>query len=295
MIISLGTFVSNLGFVAADQQSIPTSADEPDPGRDFAALMSSAASAAAPAADEAPFGWTTDRATGERRPKKAAGRPRTSPSLDELKARRAEAQASGPGSPDPTAGPGAPEGDRPPASGKRKRRDTTPDDDHKPPASDRPGMITKGVNRLYRRAGKIVKAMDRDIGIAIIEATQNTADKGEPDDSVGAAWEEVCKTNPRIRRFVLRLIAGGAWGQLVMAHAPILLAIILKDGIRKHLPLAKFIEAFLSEDDDEDQDDDGEKTGLAGLMDGMTSDDLKQMATLAQQMMGGMAAKAAAA
>lgn len=262
----------------------------PDPGRDFAAMMSSAAAAADPGPDAAPFGWTTDRKTGERRPKRAAGRPRIAPSIDELKANRTEAEAA--------SGPPAPrEPDIAPASGRRRRRDTTPDELGQA-AKDlgKPGMITKGVNRLYRRAGKIVKAMDRDIGIAIIEATKNTADKDEPDDSVGAAWEEVCKTNPRIRRFVLRCLAGGAWSQLVMAHAPILLAIILKDGIRRRLPMANFLEAFLSTDEADELDaaDAAEGGGLAGLMAGMTPEDLQQIVGLARNLTNGMAAKAAA-
>lgn len=280
MIIRLGTVVPTLGFVTADTDIAA------DPGRDFAQLMSSAAAAAAPAFDEAPHGWTTDRVTGERRPKKAAGRPRKSPSLDELRAARAEGQASA-DSADPAA---PPAGDRPPSSRRRRARDTTPD---ATPADQQvrysPGMITKGVNRLYRRAGKIVRAMDRDIGTAIIEATKNTAEGDEPDDSVGAAWEEVCRTNPRIRRFVLRVIAGGAWGQLVMAHAPILLAILLKDGIRERLPFPKLLEAML---DDDDQAAEGQDTG--GPLAGMTQADLQQMMNLAQGLMGGMAAKAAA-
>jgi hypothetical protein len=275
--------------VAADQESSVAAGDAaPDPGRDFAALMSSAAAAAGPGPSEAPFGWTTDRETGVRRPKKTAGRPRKSPSLEDLKAARADADATGAGGPPPGAG----EPDRAPAGGKRRRRNPAPGDDLNPPIADGPGMITKGVNRLYRRAGRIVKAMDPDIGTAIIEATRNSAEKGEPDDSVGAAWEEVCKTNPRIRRFVLRCLAGGAWGQLFWAHAPILLAIILKDGIRKHLPMARFLEAMLEDDNDTEDQEPGAATGLlAGLEPG----DLQQMMGLAQQMMGGMAGKAAAA
>src|SRR3974390_1016090 len=54
-------------------------------GQDFARLMSGAADAAAPEVDpEAPFGWTTDRETGERRPKRSPGRPRKSASAEEL-------------------------------------------------------------------------------------------------------------------------------------------------------------------------------------------------------------------
>jgi hypothetical protein len=50
--------------------------EAPDPGQEFARLMSGSAAAAAPPVDpEAPYGWTTGR-DGVRRPKKTAGRPR---------------------------------------------------------------------------------------------------------------------------------------------------------------------------------------------------------------------------
>jgi hypothetical protein len=50
----------------------------PNPGQEFARLMSGAQQAAAPAVDpEAPYGWTVDK-DGNRRPKKTAGRPRKS-------------------------------------------------------------------------------------------------------------------------------------------------------------------------------------------------------------------------
>jgi hypothetical protein len=271
--------------VAAEQPDTQGENDvATNPAQDFAALMSSAAAAASPGPSEAPFGWTTDRATGERRPKKTAGRPRKSPSLEELRAARADQPPAAPAGPDI------------PPDSKRRRRHPRPDgaDDRPEPIKDGPGVITKGMNRLYRRAGKIARAMDSDIGTAIIEATRNTADKDEPDDSVGAAWEEVCKTNPRIRAFILRCLAGGAWSQLLFAHAPILLAILLKDGIRKHLPFARLLEAFL-EEEDEDQSDTGAKTGLASLLDGLSPDDLQQMMQVAGSMFPGMAAKAAAA
>jgi hypothetical protein len=261
-----------------------TVADEPeapDPGRQFAELMSGAAAAAAPPADpEAPFGWTTDLATGERRPKKAAGRPRKSPTIDELKASREEGQAAASSSDVDNVAAG--QDDRPPSKRRRRKRDpaagAAAGDDAGGASQHRPGVITKGVNKLYRRAGKIVKAMDRDIGIAIIESTRNTDEDGG-DDSVGAAWEEVCRTNPRIRRFVLRCIAGGAWGQLVMAHAPIAMAIGMKDGIRKHIPFARLIEALAEPDED---------ATPAEKDQAMTPADVSQMMDLAAGMMAKM-------
>lgn len=238
--------------------------------------MSGAAKVAAPAEAEAPFGYTTDPDTGERRPKKAAGRPRKSPGLDQLKASQQEAAATSPAA--------EPAGDRAPVPGRRRGAQAPAADDAAIP-QHRPGVITKGINRLYRRAGKIVLAMDADIGNAIIGSTRNTAEDGEPDDSVGAAWDELARTNPRVRRVLLKMIAGGAWGQVIMAHAPMLLAIIMKDGIAKHIPFVKLIAAFMEPD---------EGATPSQLAAALKPEDLGQMMKLAQDLMGRTAGQAAA-
>ena len=66
------------------------------------------------------------------------------------------------------------------------------------------------MNRLYARVGRIVRVMDPVIGQAIIETTSKEA---ESEVTVGEAWEELARTNPRIRRVLLKLISGGAWGR----------------------------------------------------------------------------------
>lgn len=258
--------------MADDQQPASDTTQSEGPGRAFAGLMSAAHAAATP---EAPYGWTTDRVTGEQRPKKTAGRPRLSPSLDELKAAAlATAEA------DQTAGSAAGrEPDREPRAGRRRGRHAKdePGQDGQPETTPyTPGVIARGMNRLYRRAGKIVRAMDRDIGVAIIEATRNTAADGEPDDSIGAAWEEVARTNPRIRATLMKMIAGGAWGQLLMAHAPIFLAIVMKDGVRKHLPFIALLESVAEPDDDASEQE---------KADAPTPGDIREMLSFAQHLM----------
>jgi hypothetical protein len=244
--------------------------DTANPDAEFAALMSGAASAAASEQPEAPYGYTRDRGTGEMRPKKAPGRPKAPPGIDELRQ----------GSPDaPPAEP--PAGDRPPDRGRRKGKGKSPATDE-PVPQHRPGQITKGMNKLYRRAGKIARAMDADIGTAIIEATENTAEPDEngvitEDDSVGAAWEEVARTNPRIRRALLKMIAGGAWGQLFMAHGPIGLAIVMKPAILNHIPFSKIIASLAEPDEDTPE-------GEGGLPGGMTAADAQQVAQVASDL-----------
>jgi hypothetical protein len=258
-----------------------------DPAAEFAALMNSAAGQADADAPEAPFGWTRDRETGQMRPKRAPGRggART-PSADELKASQAGDDSTGGedgGGDGEATTPDPPPADRPPDEKRarlraRKSKAARPD---APVPQYRPGVITKGVNRLYRKAGKIIRAMDADVGEAVIQAARNTADDGELDDSVGAAWEELAKTNPRIRRLVMKLITGGAWGQLVMAHAPIGMAIIMKPAILRHVPFARLIESMA-------EPDEGTPEGEGGLPGGMTAADAGQMAELAQQQLARM-------
>ena len=229
-----------------------------DPAAEFAQLMSGAQQAAdveAGADPEAPYGWTTDPKTGERRPKKSAGRPRKPPTPEELR------EAGPPPAVPPDEAPGRPpRGTRPPAS-KPDKPDPVP--------QPREGVIARGVNKTYRRAGKIIRAMDRDIGQAIIECT-----RPDPEDedwlTVGEAWEQIAKTSPRIREWLLRLIAGGAWSDLIMAHAPIGVAIVMKPAIMRILPFKKLIESML-------EDDDGEGGDLGGL----TAEDAEKMAARA--------------
>ena len=226
-----------------------------DPGAEFARLMSGAQQAAdieAGADPEAPYGWTTDPKTGERRPKKSPGRPRKPRTAEELR-------AEGPP-------PAVPPDETP---GRLPRGARGPRDDAEPAEMPKAGVIAKGVNKVYRRAGRIIRAMDHDIGQAVIECTR--PDPEDPDWlTVGEAWEQVARTSPRIRGWLLRVIAGGAWGDLVMAHAPIGVAIAMKPVIMRILPFRKLIQSMTSDED-----------GDGGDLGGLTAEDVETMAAQA--------------
>jgi hypothetical protein len=235
--------------------------------------------------EEAPFGWMKDPVTGERRPRKRPGkRPKAAqpptgpqPTLEQLQGLGTLSEGT------EDVAPGAP----------RKRRGrtrTTKAAPELPPF--RAGVIAKGVNRLYRRAGRVARLLNRDIGTAIIATTKaakpSEDDEDDQDDhlTVGEAWEALAKTNPRIRMWLLRFIAGGAMSDLFEAHLPILLAVFMVDGIRQRLPLAGLAEAFLT---DNDEDEDG-TSPLAQMMGGINPQDMAQMMNMAQQFMGQAAA-----
>lgn len=209
-------------------------------------------------------GHGTQAKTGTK-PHQAAPPPGKTPSLDELKAAAGDKATA--------------EGDRAPGKSKAGKRSRRPKDEGQVPPF-RAGPIAAGMNKLYARTGKIVKVMDPAIGEAILSTTRKEADD---DVTVGEAWEELAKTNPRIRAALLKLIQGGAWGQLIMAHAPIFLAIVMKDGIRKHIPFMKLIEAVLSDDEST-----GEASPVSAAMGGMTAEDAAQAMQFAQGLMDQM-------
>jgi hypothetical protein len=151
----------------------------------------------------------------------------------------------------------------------------------------RAGVIAKGMNSLYRRAGRIIRIWDPDIGTAVIACTRAL---DEDDSTVGDAWENLAKTNPRIRAFLLKLMAGGAWTQLVMAHVPIFMAIAMKDGIRERIPFMGLADALLNDDGPEAGEDGGAvPSGLSQMMGGIGPEDMAQMMAMAQGLMGQMA------
>lgn len=216
---------------------------------------------------DAPYGWTRDRETGQLRPKRRPGRPKTPPGADEVTAGPPVARAE----------------DRPPGTPHRPRfgglglGHTTLG----PPAEDVPmpkgGVIAAGVNKAYRRAGKILRAFDRDLGEAFIACTKREEGDDADELTVGEGWENLCKVNPRVRRWVTRAIASGAVGDLIMAHAPIGIAFMMKPLVQKLLPFDRLIASMAEPDDDTPEGEGSADTG------GMTADDFEQMRTLAEQ------------
>jgi hypothetical protein len=234
-------------FAVADDPPGDTLTDDEIAGSDFAD-------------GEAPYGWMRDRKTGELRPKKRPGRPNIPPGPDELAAAPAVER----------------EPDRPPATPVRGARPAARTSTAPAAPMPRGGVIAAGVDKLYRRAGKLLRALDHDIGQALIECTRaDLLDEGEL--TVGQAWEQLAKTNPRIRAFLMRAIAGGAWGDLIMAHAPLGIAIVMKPAVQRLIPWRRIVESMAEPDEDTPD-------GEGGLPGGMTAADFEELqATAAEQ------------
>lgn len=248
-----------------------TETTESDPLAGFAAMMAGAESEARPAGrDEAPYGWTRDESTGEMRPKKSPGRPRKSPSLDDLKAQAGRAEPEGP----------AVSGDRPPVAPKGRDRRRGREKTDAPPVPQKyraEGTIAKGINQLYRRAGRIVRVADADVGQALIDITRAES----PEDmTVGDAWEALARSNPRVRGVLLRLLAGGAWSAVFMAHAPVAMAVLMKESVRSRVPFGR-LAAVLADDDGEGP---GEAPAAGTPFENLRPEDVAQMQAMAQAM-----------
>lgn len=272
--------------------------------------------------ENAPYGYTVDATTGEIRPKLKAGRPAKSaaprvqpaqvpPSLADLK-QAAEITGGAPREPDRV--PGSIGSGSPRGRGRRGRGQSKsppgpkPEPDPLPPF--RAGPIASGMNKLYRKAGRLIRLVDDEIGLAVIACTRKGKDEDgrpiEDDVTVGEAWEELARTNPRIRGLLLTLLSGGALMQLVMAHAPILVAILMKRGIQRLIPWHKVATALLADEPEQQagQEQDGPIPGAAGpavppglgtMMAAMTEEDWAQVNSMMGAMMGGAAARVAGA
>ena len=215
--------------------------------------------------DGAPWGFTRDKETGEERPKKSPGRPRKPPTAEELAA----------------GAPVAREPDRAPSRPRGRKPQTPADEDAKPLSRAEAGLIAAGVNKLYRRAGKLIRGLENGdpmgIGQAFIECTR--IDPEVPADerelTVGEAWANLAKVNPRVRKFLLKVIAGGDVADLVMAHAPIGVALVMKPWVQRFLPPSRMMSLVESMG----EEDEAEEEGTA-LPAGLTAEDIQQMQDL---------------
>lgn len=98
-------------------------------------------------------------------------------------------------------------------------------------------LVKKDVEKiagLYQGAGMMVIPFRPDAGKLMVENADHCAD----------CWREVCETNDSARRFILGMIEGGTWGKLIMAHLPIVIA-LLPDGV---LPIPRPNNATSDED-----------------------------------------------
>jgi hypothetical protein len=136
----------------------------------------------------------------------------------------------------------------------------------------RAGPIAKGMNRIYAKAGRLVKMANPMLGEALISMTRKESDD---DETVGEAWEALAQVSPVWRARLLKLVTGGAAGRVLLAHAPILLALLMLEPVQKRMPFGRFVEVLFGGDDEP-----------AATSAATAEPDLAQMMQMATEMMG---------
>lgn len=245
-----------------------------------------------------------DPKTGEKRPKKRPGKARNQPATPEAPERTAPAVAPEP----PVEAESIPVEvaerapiergeDRAPEVGRRRGKRgsaalvVVPREpkEEKPVPAFRAGPIAKGMNKFYRKVGKILRVANPALGQAMIDMTKKEDPEDEDELTVGEAWEELAKTHPKIRRWLMNVVGGGAWFSLIMCHGPLVAAILMLDPIQRRFPLGRLLIALMSDDDEEDEEyDDEDGAGdpfamAARMFGGLDQATVAQMMSFAQQ------------
>jgi hypothetical protein len=78
------------------------------------------------------------------------------------------------------------------------------------------GVLVKPLTGFYETIGGIVLLADQTCGQAIINSAEEAA----------KSLDELARTNPKIRRILMRLLESGAITKVVIAHMPIILAVL---------------------------------------------------------------------
>lgn len=91
-----------------------------------------------------------------------------------------------------------------------------------------PPMPRKGIagslTNMYTGLGMTVAMVDQHCGMAIVQSAEDCAQ----------SWEDLARTNPKVRRALLMLLETSDVTKIVIAHAPIMAAVMAH-----HMPLVR--------------------------------------------------------
>lgn len=97
----------------------------------------------------------------------------------------------------------------------------------KPLPARRKGSLTKRLEEFYASFGMMIMPFDQTCGTAVVNSAERCAE----------ALDNLAYENDAVRRVVLTMLETNAWGQVIMAHAPILMMVMVhhvpgfRDGI----------------------------------------------------------------
>lgn len=108
---------------------------------------------------------------------------------------------------------------------------------------DRVGKL--GQNRASRSAVRALTNSDRDaliqfyVGVGMTAKMFNSRAADaivEQAESCANAWMELAKKNDAVRKALLAMMEGGAWGGVIFAHLPIVMAFLPEGAMARILP-----------------------------------------------------------
>lgn len=105
--------------------------------------------------------------------------------------------------------------DTPPKANRRTNARTNTNGPKMSSAPAPEGAIAAGISQLYGQVGMFVGMFDQQCGTVIIT---NAA-------AMGASLEAAAKESPAMQEFLQRMITTSVWGQVLAAHAPVIMAI----------------------------------------------------------------------
>ena len=129
--------------------------------------------------------------------------------------------------------------DSPFASFIKSKREKKSDDKERPPPMPRPGIIGRQISDIYMGFGTMMMPFDPYCGNAIIQAAEEC----------GKSVEKMCKTNPAFRRFVLKFLETSVFGEAVIAHLPILIAVMMHHVPSMQRNVGKMMRVEMPDDD----------------------------------------------
>lgn len=109
--------------------------------------------------------------------------------------------------------------------GRPRRPDRAPD-----APTLRPGKYKQPVMGLYGTIGMAVSLARPGAGMAIMQQAESCA----------IAWDKAARQNPSIRRVLDAALTTSTWSELLIAHVPIVLAILGDAGMLSGSPLEMF-------------------------------------------------------
>jgi hypothetical protein len=95
-----------------------------------------------------------------------------------------------------------------------------------PTDSYRAGKFKEPIEQMYGVFGLGLAPFLPRTGMAVLENAEQLA----------TTWDQAARTNPAIKRILDKMISGGGWGAILMAHAPIGMIAVQESGIISKIP-----------------------------------------------------------